>query len=145
MLTSGFDDGRQWLIKGEAAQAGRTQKRLRRLSPARPRRDHPQSGPAALGASLLFVRRHVADSEPDEVGLHEPQSGDDGIVDMLSLDRVGAGEVFQSFPLPLDVVRVGGRRHEKLARDFVSPASPLRADFFAIVDFCLFDALHTSL
>jgi hypothetical protein len=41
-------------------------------------------GQPLCGASLLFVTHHVADSEPDEVGLHELQSGDDGIVRALS-------------------------------------------------------------
>jgi hypothetical protein len=52
---------------------------------------------------------------------------------LWTLDCVGACEVFQSFPPPPDVVRVGRRRHDKL-RGFVSGLA-LRADFFAIVNF----------
>ena len=120
MLTSGFDDSRQWLTRGEAAQAGNTKKAPPTFASGASEGITNNWGQPLWGASLLFVTHHVADSEPDEVCLHEPQSGDDGIVDMPSLDCVGAGEVFQSFPLPPDGVGVGRRRHEKLARGFVS-------------------------
>ena len=94
-------------------------KNPRRWQPARPRRDRPQSGPAAYGASLLSVTPLVADSEPDDIGLHEGQSYDDEISDVLPFDRVGAREIVENFPLPPDVIRVGRRRHEKPARGLV--------------------------
>jgi hypothetical protein len=47
MLTSGFDDSRQWLTKGEAAQAGRTEK-----SPADFRQQVSERSPT-IGASRL--------------------------------------------------------------------------------------------